>query len=43
MDLHVIIRYEIERDLINDRLKVSDLPEVWEDGVYVVPITALKN
>jgi carboxypeptidase Taq len=26
---HVILRFEIENDLINKRLKVSDLPEAW--------------
>ncbi|MFP8967302.1 carboxypeptidase M32 [Pokkaliibacter sp. CJK22405] len=28
---HVILRYEIERDLIEGRLEVDDLPEVWND------------
>lgn len=28
--LHVIIRYEIERELINDRLTIAELPEVWK-------------
>ncbi|MBI5154033.1 carboxypeptidase M32, partial [Candidatus Poribacteria bacterium] len=28
-NLHVIIRFELELDLIEDRLKVADLPEVW--------------
>jgi len=28
--LHVILRYEIEKDLINGQLKVADLPEVWD-------------
>ncbi len=27
---HVILRYEIERDLINGSLEVDDLPEVWD-------------
>ncbi|MDT8719053.1 carboxypeptidase M32 [Clostridium sp. 19966] len=27
--IHVIIRYEIEKDLINGRVKVQDLPKVW--------------
>lgn len=27
--LHVIIRYEIERELINDRLTIAELPEAW--------------
>jgi carboxypeptidase Taq len=27
--LHVIIRFEIERDLFADKIKVSELPDVW--------------
>lgn len=27
--IHIIIRYEIERDLISDRLKIDDLEEAW--------------
>lgn len=27
--LHIIIRYELERELINGRLAVSDLPQAW--------------
>ncbi|MFD2445799.1 carboxypeptidase M32 [Bacillus sp. CGMCC 1.16607] len=29
--LHVIIRYEIEKDLINDKIEVKDLPTIWND------------
>lgn len=29
--LHIIIRYEIERDLINNRIKVKDLPGIWKE------------
>lgn len=29
--LHVIIRYEIEKMLINDEIKVEDLPKVWNE------------
>lgn len=29
--LHVIIRYEIEKMLINGEVKVADLPEVWNE------------
>jgi carboxypeptidase Taq len=29
--LHVIIRYEIEKGLFNDEIKVSDLPQIWND------------
>ena len=28
-DLHIILRFEIERDLIAGNLKVADLPECW--------------
>lgn len=26
---HVILRYEIERDLFNNRIQVDDLPQIW--------------
>jgi carboxypeptidase Taq len=29
--LHIIIRYECEKMLINDEIKVEDLPKVWND------------
>lgn len=29
--LHIIIRYEIEKALINDEIKVEDLPRVWNE------------
>lgn len=28
-NLHIMIRYEIEKALINEEIKVSDLPEIW--------------
>ncbi|MFK5986921.1 MAG: carboxypeptidase M32, partial [Pseudomonadota bacterium] len=28
--LHVILRYEIEKSLINKKLEVKDLPEIWD-------------
>lgn len=28
--LHIIIRYEIERDLINNKIEVKDLPNIWK-------------
>ncbi|TGL23980.1 carboxypeptidase M32 [Leptospira yanagawae] len=28
-NLHIILRFEIERDLINGKIKVNDLPEIW--------------
>jgi carboxypeptidase Taq len=29
--LHIILRYEIERDLFNGSLSISDLPDAWHD------------
>jgi len=29
--LHVILRYELERDLIEGKLEVDDLPDAWND------------
>jgi len=28
-NMHVIIRFEIERDLFSDKIRVNELPEVW--------------
>ncbi|MGC8611706.1 MAG: carboxypeptidase M32 [Athalassotoga sp.] len=28
-NLHIMVRFEIEESLINDRIKVEDLPDVW--------------
>lgn len=28
-NLHIILRFEIERDLINGKIMVKDLPEIW--------------
>jgi carboxypeptidase Taq len=40
-DLHIILRFEIERDLFTGKLSVSDLPKVWnrkmEEYLGVVP------
>jgi len=30
--LHIIIRFNIERDLFADKVKVSELPEIWNQG-----------
>ena len=27
--LHIIVRFEIERDLFADKIKVNELPQVW--------------
>jgi carboxypeptidase Taq len=33
-NLHIIIRFELERQLLDERLAVSDLPDAWND-MYV--------
>jgi carboxypeptidase Taq len=30
-NLHILIRFEVEQELINDGLKVADLPAAWND------------
>jgi len=32
-NLHIILRFEIERDLFSGRIEVADLPEVWNANV----------
>ena len=32
--LHIMVRYEIERELINGKLKVKDLPKKWRSKMY---------
>ncbi len=31
-NLHIIIRFELEQALLDDRLKVADLPQAWNDA-----------
>jgi len=31
--LHVILRYELEQDLVAGRLEVTDIPEAWDAGM----------
>jgi len=41
--MHIILRYELERDLINGKLNVNDLPELWnqkmKEYIGIVPST----
>jgi len=30
-NLHIILRFELERDLFNGKIKISDLPELWKE------------
>ena len=32
--LHIVLRYEIERALINDELSVSDIPDIWNEKMH---------
>lgn len=32
-NLHIILRFEIERDLFSGRIEVADLPEVWNRNI----------
>jgi carboxypeptidase Taq len=27
--LHIILRYEIEKDIIDEKIKIKDMPEIW--------------
>jgi len=45
--MHVMLRYGIERDLLEGRLAVSDLPDAWDKGMSerlgVVPANAAEG
>lgn len=32
-NLHIMLRFELEKDLLEDRLTVADLPEAWNAGM----------
>ncbi|ARU59916.1 carboxypeptidase M32 [Tumebacillus avium] len=32
-NLHIMLRYEIEKDLINGKIEVKDLPEIWANKI----------
>ena len=42
-NLHIMMRFELEADLLNEKLKVADLPEAWnakfKDYLGIVPPT----
>jgi carboxypeptidase Taq len=42
--LHVILRFELENSLMEDKIKVSELPELWNDKMYeMLGITPTKD
>ena len=42
-DLHIILRYEIERDLMNGRIEVKDLPMIWNEKMKTLLGYEVKN
>jgi carboxypeptidase Taq len=32
--MHVILRFELERDIVNDRVELNELPEVWNARMH---------
>ena len=32
--MHIILRYEIEREIFNDSIKVDDVPEIWKKKMH---------
>ena len=42
-NLHIILRYELEKDLIEGRLNVADLPAAWNDKVKKYLGLEIKN
>ncbi len=41
--LHIIIRYEIEKDLFSNKIKVEELPEIWNEKMIKYLGFAPKN
>ncbi len=41
--LHVILRYELEQELINDNLQVADLPAAWDEKMQSYLGISTKN
>ncbi len=42
-NLHIILRFELENDLLNKKIKVRDIPEIWNHKFYeslgLMPLT----
>lgn len=41
--MHIILRYEIEKDLFNGTIKVSDIPKIWNDKMLKYLNVLVKN
>jgi carboxypeptidase Taq len=35
-NFHVLLRFELERDLVNGKLEAKDLPKVWNEKLYAL-------
>lgn len=46
-NLHIILRYEMERDVIEGKIKVADFPEIWNEKMKkylgITPPSVLKG
>ena len=42
-DLHIILRFEIEKDLINGKIEVKDLPTIWNEKMKTLLGYEVKN
>ncbi|MCG3256911.1 MAG: carboxypeptidase M32, partial [Candidatus Heimdallarchaeota archaeon] len=42
-DLHIILRFELERDLLNGKIEVKDLPEIWNEKMKTLLGYKVKN
>lgn len=41
--MHIILRYEIERDLFSDKIKVGDIPKIWNKKMLEYLNITVKN
>ncbi len=41
--MHIILRFEIERDLIEKKIEVKDIPEIWDDQMQKYLGLSTKN
>jgi carboxypeptidase Taq len=42
-NLHIVLRFEIERDLLNGKIEVKDLPEIWNEKMKTLLGFEVKN
>ncbi len=42
-DLHIILRFELERDLLNGIIEVKDLPKIWNEKMKTLLGYEVKN